>query len=271
MLSLSIILTILASIAYLTGFLYLLKHFMQQSPSNPFLVWATLLTGLIIHTLILGLDMLTPTGINYDVFNLISFTSGLMLLLSIFFSMYRPVLILNMLSTPIALSGLLIGVIFSTPNHTIREQQNIGMDTHIILSLSAYAVLFMATIHAVLIWLQNRELKKKQRNRIWVNLLPSLQTMESLLFDLILIGFILLSAALGFGFFTIDDFFGQHLAHKTVFSIFSWLVYGSLLLGHWKFGWRGKKAIRFTLVGFFLLALGFIGSKFVLEIILMRG
>ena len=84
------------------------------------------------------------------------------------------------------------------------------------------------------------------------------------------VGFGLLTVALVFGFFTIDDFFAQHLAHKTAFSIISWFVYGSLLIGHYKFGWRGQKAIRFTLLGFFLLALGFIGSKVVLEMILKR-
>ena len=70
---------------------------------------------------------------------------------------------------------------------------------------------------------------------------------------------------------TIQDFFAQHLVHKTVFSIISWLIYGGLLLGHWHFGWRGQKAIRFTLLGFVILAIGFIGSKFVLEILLMRS
>ncbi|PRV98071.1 cytochrome C assembly family protein [Acinetobacter sp. AR_0276] len=128
----------------------------------------------------------------------------------------------------------------------------------------------MATIHAILIWFQNRELKKKQKKRFWVNLLPPIQAMESLLFDLIITGFILLTIALAFGFLTVDSFFAQHLAHKTVFSIISWIIYGSLLIGHYKLGWRGQKAIRFTLIGFALLAIGFIGSKFVLEMILGR-
>ncbi|HCU40033.1 MAG TPA: cytochrome C assembly protein, partial [Acinetobacter nosocomialis] len=127
-----------------------------------------------------------------------------------------------------------------------------------------------ATIHAILIWFQNRELKKKQKKRFWVNLLPPIQAMESLLFDLIITGFILLTIALAFGFLTVDSFFAQHLAHKTVFSIISWIIYGSLLIGHYKLGWRGQKAIRFTLIGFALLAIGFIGSKFVLEMILGR-
>ena len=94
--------------------------------------------------------------------------------------------------------------------------------------------------------------------------------MESLLFDMLITGFTLLTLALGFGFFTIDNFFAQHLAHKTAFSIVSWFVYGALLIGRYKFGWRGQKAIRFTIIGFFLLAVGFIGSKFVLEMILNR-
>ena len=150
------------------------------------------------------------------------------------------------------------------------EQHSLGLDLHIILSLSAYAVLLMATIHSVLLWFQDRELKKKQKRRIWVNLLPPFQVMESVLFDLIITGFGLLTAALLFGFFTIDNFFAQHLAHKTAFSIISWFLYGALLIGHYKFGWRGRKAIRFTITAFVLLAIGFIGSKFVLEMILGR-
>jgi ABC-type uncharacterized transport system permease subunit len=81
---------------------------------------------------------------------------------------------------------------------------------------------------AVILWFQDRELKNKQKKRFWVNLLPSFQAMESLLFDLIKTGFILLTVALVFGFFTIDNFFAQHLAHKTAFSIISWFVYGAL-------------------------------------------
>lgn len=94
--------------------------------------------------------------------------------------------------------------------------------------------------------------------------------MESLLFDMLITGFVVLTVALSLGFFTVDSFLGQHLAHKTVFSIISWIVYGVLLVGHFKFGWRGQKAIRFTLIGFVLLAVGFIGSKFILEMILGR-
>jgi len=225
--------------------------------------------GLALHGVVLYQDMVTLIGVNYDVFNLISFTSGLMLALSLVLSLIRPILPLNLIGIPVAAIGLILGYAFSQANQVI-EQHSVGLDFHIILSLSAYAVLLMATIQAVLLWFQDRELKKKQKRRIWVNLLPPFQVMESLLFDLIITGFGLLTVALLFGFFTIDNFFAQHLAHKTAFSIISWFLYGALLIGHYKFGWRGRKAIRFTITGFILLAIGFIGSKFVLEMILGR-
>ncbi|NAR59598.1 cytochrome C assembly family protein [Acinetobacter haemolyticus] len=269
MISLPLVYTILALVAYTSSFWYLFIRLMSKRTPNLWCYGLLVGLGLLLHGVVLYQDMMTPMGINYDVFNLISFTSGLMLTLSLILSLIRPVLPLNLIGTPVAAFGLILGFVYSKPNQFI-ELHSLGLDLHIILSLSAYAVLLMATIHAVLLWFQDRELKKKQKKRIWVNLLPPFQVMESLLFDLIITGFGLLTAALLFGFFTIDNFFAQHLAHKTAFSIISWFLYGALLIGHYKFGWRGLKAIRFTITGFILLAIGFIGSKFVLEMILGR-
>ena len=269
MISLPLVHTILALIAYTTGFWYLFTHLLSKRESNHWFIAIVLGLALILHSFVLYHDMLTPFGVNYDVFNLMSFTAGLMLLLSLLFSTYRPVLSLNLIGIPVAAFGLILGFAFSRPDQWMQKH-TLGLDIHIILSLSAYAVLLMATLHAVLLWFQDRELKKKQKKRIWVNFLPPFQAMESLLFDMLMTGFMLLTLALGFGFFTIDDFFAQHLAHKTAFSIVSWFVYGALLIGHYYLGWRGQKAIRFTLTGFLLLAVGFLGSKFILEMILNK-
>ena len=269
MISLPLVYTILALVAYTSSFWYLFIHLMSKRTPNLWCYGLVVSFGVVLHGAILYRDMMTPMGVNYNVFNLMSFTSGLMLALSLILSLLRPILPLNLIGTPVAAVGLILGYAFSQTNQVI-ERHSDGLDLHIILSLSAYAVLLMATIQAVLLWFQDRELKKKQKKRIWVNLLPPFQIMESLLFDLIITGFGLLTAALLFGFFTIDNFFAQHLAHKTAFSIISWFLYGALLIGHYKFGWRGRKAIRFTITGFVLLAIGFIGSKFVLEMILGR-
>jgi ABC-type uncharacterized transport system permease subunit len=66
----------------------------------------------------------------------------------------------------------------------------------------------------------------------------------------------------------VDDLFAQHLAHKTLFTLLSWLLVGALLLGHWRFGWRGQRAAKLSLLGYGLLVIGFAGSQFVLEVLI---
>ena len=95
--------------------------------------------------------------------------------------------------------------------------------------------------------------------------------MEQLLFQLIGTGFVLLSAGLLTGIVFLEDVFAQHLVHKTVLSIAAWSIFGILLWGRWRFGWRGRKAIRWTLSGFGVLILAYFGSKLVLELILDRA
>ena len=103
-----------------------------------------------------------------------------------------------------------------------------------------------------------------------VRTLPPLEVMERLLFQMIGTGFALLSAALLTGIVFLEDIFAQHLVHKTVLSIVSWMIFGILLWGRWRFGWRGRTAIRWTLSGFLFLILAYFGSKLVLELILQR-
>jgi len=84
------------------------------------------------------------------------------------------------------------------------------------------------------------------------------------------VGFALLTLALVTGVLFLQDIFAQHLVHKTVLSIMAWCVFALLLWGRWRFGWRGRVAIRWTVGGFVFLMLAYFGSKLVLELILKR-
>ena len=84
-------------------------------------------------------------------------------------------------------------------------------------------------------------------------------------------GFVLLGATLLTGLLFVQDLLAQHLMHKTVLSLLSWLVFGVLLLGRWRQGWRGRTAVHWTLAAMALLVLAFFGSKFVLELVLQRA
>ena len=59
--------------------------------------------------------------------------------------------------------------------------------------------------------------------------------------------------------------------HKTVFSVLAWATIAVLLIGRSRFGWRGRKAVHVLYVGAALLLLAYVGSRFVLEIILGRA
>lgn len=265
--ALILFLLIFALSAYAGIFWHLLSHLLQKQPPRRMASLSILLIGFLLHGLVLLPHLMTPFGLDLNVFNILSLTGWLMLGFTLIFSTYRPILGLNLLAIPVASLGLLAGVLLQAPYQPLRDASS-GLEAHILLSLAAYCLLLMATIQATLLNFQNRELKHRSERRIWVALLPSLQSMETLLFDMLLVGFGLLTLALGFGVVAVDDLFAQHLVHKTVFSVLSWLVFAALLFGHWQMGWRGQRAVRFTLWGFGLLLVGFVGSKLVLELLL---
>jgi ABC-type uncharacterized transport system permease subunit len=144
-----------------------------------------------------------------------------------------------------------------------------GISAHIIISILAYSILTIAACQAGALWLQNHALKSHQVNGI-IKVLPPLQTMEEMLFQMITSGTVLLAGSIITGAIFLDDIFAQYLAHKTVFSITALLIFSVLLWGRYQNGWRGTVAIRWTLIGFAALMLGYFGSKFVLELILQK-
>ena len=143
------------------------------------------------------------------------------------------------------------------------------MTSHILASIIAFSLLNIAALQALLLAFQDQQLKSHPPKR-FAQSLPSLQTMESLLFQMLSAGVLFLSISLVSGFVFIEDLFAQHLVHKTVLSISAWLLFSGLLLGRWRYGWRGQIALYWTLSGFLLLMLAYFGSKFVLELILHR-
>jgi ABC-type uncharacterized transport system permease subunit len=140
---------------------------------------------------------------------------------------------------------------------------------HVAMATTAFAFLTIGAVLAVAQVFVDRRLRSRQPLGI-LRILTPLESLESGCFHSILAGFALLTLALVTGAFFIDDLFAQHLVHKVVLAIIAWLVFGVLLLGRWRFGWRGRRALRWTLTGYVLLGLSYFGSKLVLENLLGR-
>lgn len=259
----------LAVISYLVVGVYLYTSLTTSRPTHKAMSLFGLATGAIFHAILLYPNIVTCYGLNFNIFNAISLTALFFLLFFVLFSLYRPILSLGLLAVPVAVTGLTLGF-FGRAGYEPLTGIGFLLETHILLSFASYCVLLMGCVQAIILKLQIRELKHQTIHRFWVAKLPPLQSMESLLFDMILLGFVLLSIALSFGFLATYDVLAQHIAHKLFFSVLSWFTFGWLIFGHYKYGWQTRRATNMTIGGFVLLAIGFIGSKAVLELILSR-
>jgi ABC-type uncharacterized transport system permease subunit len=226
------------------------------------------LAAVVIHGGLLYTSLLTPAGLNLGIFHaasLVAMTTSLLLLLSAF---VEPVENLGIAVFPVAAASIGLTMLYPAP-HIITSASSWQLDSHILTSLLAYSILGLAVLQAILLAIQDRHLRNRSPGG-FIRALPPLQTMESLLFQMIATGFVLLTLALVTGALFLEDIFAQHLVHKTTLSIIAWGVFAILLWGRWRFGWRGRTAIRWTIGGFIFLMLAYFGSKFVLELILSK-
>ena len=239
-----------------------------QSPTGKRLMVSLGSVGLILHAIVLYHNVFNPAGVNLGFFNALSLLSGIIVLLLVIAATSEPVENLGIAIFPLAGIAVVLEQIF--PSHDIlTEHEAIKLDVHILISILAYSVLSIAAVQAILLAIQNKQLHDR-RILGFVRALPPLETMENLMFQMIGLGFVLMTLSLVTGILYLKDMFAQHLAHKTILSITAWLVYAILLWGRWRHGWRGKTAIRWTLGGFASLLLAYFGSKLVLELILKR-
>ena len=224
------------------------------------------LLAVVLHAGALLPELLTTRGLNLGFFNASSLvallTAGLLLLTAL----RKPVENLGIALLPIAAASLAL-TLSHQPQPFVEKSLSWQIETHILLSVLAYSILGLAAFQALLLAIQNHQLHN-HRPGGFVRALPPLQTMETLLFQMIGTGFILLSLSLLTGVLFLEDIFAQHLMHKTVLSLIAWAVFAGLLLGRKRHGWRGRKAIRWTLTGFVFLMLAYFGSKLVLELLL---
>ena len=258
----------------LTGTLFAIRLFgrKDQTPES----WLHHKNGLLViglvavlfHAIVLYNTLFVSEGLDLGFFNAGSLILWIICLTVVLAAFSNPVENLIIFLMPLAGISILLGMLFPV-EHTLMPAEAMELKIHILMSLMAYALLTIAAVHAVILSVQDKHLRNRKPGG-FIRALPPLQTMESLLFQMIGLGFFLHSIALITGMIYLDDMFAQHLAHKTILSIVSWFVFATLLWGRWRFGWRGSTAIRWTLAGFFVLLLAYMGSKWVMEIMLGR-
>lgn len=263
---------ILSIIGYLAGAALIARRFNPARASAPdFRIWRPLSlawTGVAAHLIYTALDLHQKNGFSFNFFSTGSLVAMIVALTLLIASLNKPVEKLGVGLFPIVALMLGLNVMLPAAPHPLHVK-NGAMTTHILTSIVAFSLLNIAALQAVLLAVQDSQLKSHHPRRFILSL-PPLQTMESLLFQMIATGLAFLSISLVTGFLFIQDLFAQHLVHKTVLSILAWIIFSALMIGRKCYGWRGQTAMKWTLSGFVSLMLAYFGSKMVLELILHR-
>ncbi|HTJ55733.1 MAG TPA: cytochrome c biogenesis protein CcsA [Nitrosospira sp.] len=229
-----------------------------------------ILVPLALHGLTLYESIFSGVGLNFGVGSAVSsivWLTATIYWLSGFFYRLEG---LQTLVAPVAAVAVLLPLVFPSLR-PLANTEFPAFKAHISIAMLAYSLLTIAALHALLMAVVERRLHHPAMPSVLTNL-PPLLAMERLLFRVIWAGFILLTLTLISGIVFSEEVFGQPLkfTHKTLFGIISWCVFAALLAGRQFYGWRGRIAIRWTLAGFIILLLAYLGSKFVLEVILRR-
>ena len=257
---------IITILAYVICFFYLLLNLIKTPENKIKYFQRSLGVVLILHLISVSDLMLIDNGLDlslFKTFTLIAFIINAVIFISSFNkSLHSMFLVLF----PISTFSLLMGH-FVEPTKTLTNLSAF-VQSHIIISFLSYSFLAIAALHSMMTGYYHLQLKQKNQNFL-IKSFPPLQTMENFLFQLIWIGVILLTLSLGSGFLFYENLFEQKLLHKVTLSFIAWITFIILLWGRYNKGWRGNTAIGWTWAGFISILMAYVGSKIVIEFLLI--
>ncbi len=204
--------------------------------ANSLIILGWLLQGAAMHSLI---EM--ENGQNLSITNLFGTVAWLMILLLVITNLRSQVQLMIMFMLGFAASSQFLATWIPSANLLMKSGQAAAV-AHVLSSLLAYSFLALAALQATMVWWLDRKL----RNHIGTPspILPPLLGMEKLLFQLLILGFIVLSISIAIALIYLNDIIWLQSTHKLVLSIAAWMMFSLLLLGHWRMGWRGQQAAK---------------------------
>jgi ABC-type uncharacterized transport system permease subunit len=260
-----VILAVALFLLYIASAWVLLRS--VNSPRLEPLAWLLILVSIVGHSDAMMHMMRTHGPFSIGLLEAISLFAWALAVLACLISIDRQYRALGaLLMASAAFGAAVTGVGSGQPESATAGWE---LTAHILLSMGAAALLFAAAVTALLLVFLDRRLRTRRIADL-PSVLPPLDALEKVMFRLIGAGFALLTLSLFTGFVFVTNLFTQHLIHKTVLSLIAWTIFGVLLIGRIRFGWRGRSALGWTLSGFGVLALAYFGAKFVLENVLGR-
>ena len=275
-----ILLHVLAALAYavLAGYFWKTRWRAAPAAGAPALVpgirvWERVLLSAVVtlHAWLLVQDMFGGAQFRFGFAQALSIMTLLALLFYGAESFIHPLEGLPALVLPPAAICVVLPAAFPGSLFTVQAQAP-AFAAHVAVAMLASSFFAIGAAHAVLMAVLEKRLHSRARGVGPVGM-PPLLTMERVLFQVLGAGFVLLTLTVASGILFSEEIFGRALRfdHKTVFALLAWLIFAVLLIGRIAYGWRGRVALKGTFAGFGVLLLAYVGSRFVLEVILGRA
>ncbi len=264
------VLLLSAAGCYVLATVLLYRGLLSDADSRPGAAAVLAAAGVVLHGSAQAQHWLLASPVEVSFLNVLSLCA-LVVVLLLMIAAVTPnrLFAAGLIALPLAAVVLLAEWAIDAPGNILNDVTP-AIGVHVVTSVMAFGFLALAGVYAVFVAVIDHFLRAHHLNRL-VRALPALDVLESLLFTLVKLGFALLTVSLLSGFLFVNDLFAQHLAHKTVFSMAAWVVFGVLIWGRRFRGWRGRTAVRMTIGGVLLLVLAYFGSKFILEMVLDRS
>ncbi len=248
----------------LTVFLYSLAAAMQFLVRTRFTTWMKFLimgcavVAIYCHATLLHLAIDTGQGQNLSPGNMLSLASWLIVLLFLVLALAKPISQLGILLFPIAAISIILAYLMPS-THIVTTVNDFRQLVHILLAIVTFSILSLAGLLAMLLSLQDRRLRNNTLTG-WMSRLPPLETMETLLFDMVAAGFFLLTLLLCSSFYFYHAELWRMFWSKVLVATSAWIIFAVLILGRKLMGWRGRKAVYCTLFGLSLVFTLYFGS-----------
>ncbi len=239
------------------------------SPAKAGWVRAGLFAGWLLHATAIVIDItglgLLAQGARFGFAPALSVTLWLVLAVYLIESRFLP---LDRSRRTLALLGAAaVALAWLFPGEVHRALVSRWAPLHWVLGIASYGLFGTAVLHASLLNRADRQMRMKSHVPGQTPLGLPLLRLERLTFRFVEAGFVTLTAAVALGWWFASPW---RWDHKAIFSVLGWVVFAGLLAGRRIFGWRGPNATRWLYVGAVLLLLAYVGSRFVLEVLLQR-
>ena len=231
---------------------------------------ALLGVALVLHAIAIAQAIVRPDGLDLSFVNALSLVAGLAVLAAWLTGVLRTLPGVAAVVLPVAGVCALLPPLASSHHHLAFAGEPWAA-VHIGVALVAYALFVVVALQALVMTGLEKRLHRGEPDAA-APATPPLLTLERYMFRLLGVGFVLLTLTLASGMLFSEEIFGKAvtLTHKNVFSVAGWAAFAALLFGRWRYGWRGRTALKWILAGTLLLVLGYLGSKFVREVVLGR-